>query len=148
MRSLALISSICGEREREKKVNDVRKAVHVMEWACTCRSTLSKQKPTRSLQEYIESFDQTTLVETASILSIEAGNLLQEHTTALFGDLQVLQKEMMDAIGDRPAGGAQVRESSCSGARQSTLYFKPLNVYVLVSLPSPSRPIDRISSRN
>ncbi|KAK3252577.1 hypothetical protein CYMTET_38135 [Cymbomonas tetramitiformis] len=53
-----------------------------------------------SLKEYIESFDQEKLVETASLLSIESVALVQEYESVLFGNLQKLQQEMMDVVGE------------------------------------------------
>jgi len=53
-----------------------------------------------SLKEYVEAFDQATLVETARILSIEAAALVERQTHALFGDVQELKKQMQSAVGD------------------------------------------------
>mmetsp|Transcript_13409 Transcript_13409/g.48794 ORF Transcript_13409/g.48794 Transcript_13409/m.48794 type:complete len:442 (-) Transcript_13409:104-1429(-) len=58
----------------------------------------SKRRPT--LREYVESFDQATMIETASVMSMEGVMLLQEYTTELYGDLNVLQRQMSDAVGN------------------------------------------------
>ena len=58
----------------------------------------SKRRPT--LREYVESFDQATMMETASVMSMEGVMLLQEYTTELYGDLNVLQRQMAEAVGN------------------------------------------------
>ena len=52
------------------------------------------------LQEYVESFDQETLVQTANIVSAEAAVLVERQSTALFGSIQDLQAEMQAAVGE------------------------------------------------
>eukprot|EP00467_Chlorarachnion_reptans_P025868 CAMPEP_0114497164 /NCGR_PEP_ID=MMETSP0109-20121206/6168_1 /TAXON_ID=29199 /ORGANISM="Chlorarachnion reptans, Strain CCCM449" /LENGTH=395 /DNA_ID=CAMNT_0001674507 /DNA_START=190 /DNA_END=1374 /DNA_ORIENTATION=- len=52
-----------------------------------------------SLKEYIERFDQRTLIQSASLMSQEAAILLQEYQYALFGNIRELQREMAVAIG-------------------------------------------------
>lgn len=53
-----------------------------------------------SLKEYVNSFDQATLVETANILSIESASLVERQTSALFGDVRELQQQMSKVVGE------------------------------------------------
>jgi hypothetical protein len=56
----------------------------------------SKQKKDGkpALRKYIESFDQATLRETATLMSREGASLLDRQTKALWGDAHELQAEM------------------------------------------------------
>merc|ERR1712003_126145 len=56
-------------------------------------------KPKSKLQEYIETFDQQTLQETAQILSKEGSTLVERQTRGLFGDINELQEEIKRALG-------------------------------------------------
>ena len=47
-----------------------------------------------ALRKYIETFDQQTMRDTATIMSREGASLLDRQTKALWGDVQELQKEM------------------------------------------------------
>jgi hypothetical protein len=47
-----------------------------------------------ALRKYIEGFDQTTMVETARVVSAEGAGLVERQTTALFGDIKALTKQM------------------------------------------------------
>merc|ERR1712174_68993 len=62
-------------------------------------------KPKSKLQEYIETFDQQTLQETAQILSKEGSTLVERQTRGLFGDINELQEEIKRALGGGPWGG-------------------------------------------
>ena len=53
-----------------------------------------------TLKQYIQSFDQETLSQTARIVSMEGVALAERQTGALFGSIDELQKEMQQAIGD------------------------------------------------
>ncbi len=57
------------------------------------------RKPKSKLQEYIETFDQQTLQETAQILSAEGSTLVERQTRGLFGDINELQEEIKRALG-------------------------------------------------
>jgi len=57
------------------------------------------EKPKSKLQEYIETFDQQTLQETAQILSKEGSTLVERQTRGLFGDINELQEEIKRALG-------------------------------------------------
>ena len=46
-------------------------------------------------RQYIEKFDQAQLVETARLVSAEGAALVESQTTALFGDVKQLQRQMM-----------------------------------------------------
>merc|ERR1711871_1912558 len=59
---------------------------------------LAKKRKSK-MQEYVESFDQETLVETARIVSAEAAMLVERQTSTLFGDVHRLQQEMQEAVG-------------------------------------------------
>lgn len=47
-----------------------------------------------ALRKYIEGFDQNTMVETARVVSAEGAGLVERQTTALFGDIKALTKQM------------------------------------------------------
>jgi hypothetical protein len=53
-----------------------------------------------TLKEYVEGFDQATLVETANVLSLEAASLVERQSSALFGDIKELQTQMQAVIGE------------------------------------------------
>ncbi len=57
--------------------------------------------PTKSgkLREYIEKFDQTTLLEMSRMLSQESVAIVETQTSALFGDIRKLQEQMQSAVG-------------------------------------------------
>eukprot|EP00803_Ostreobium_quekettii_P001375 evm.model.scf_910.1 EVM.evm.TU.scf_910.1 scf_910:24458-29165(-) len=59
----------------------------------------SKAEGKPTLRQYVESFDQDTMIETAKIVSVEGAALVERQTAALFGDLKALQKEMQEAVG-------------------------------------------------
>ena len=52
------------------------------------------------LRRYVESFDESTLASTARIVSAEGVSVVERHTTALFGDIASLQRQMQEAVGD------------------------------------------------
>jgi hypothetical protein len=68
----------------------------------TSSSGESRSGPQRSssargrsaLRKYIEGFDQSTMVETARVVSAEGAGLVERQTTALFGDIKALTKQM------------------------------------------------------
>lgn len=76
---------------------DVASPDNVVEPDAAPKQSEGRAKP--SLKEYIESFDQEQLVETASLLSLESVALVQEYESVLFGNLNDLQAEMMDIVG-------------------------------------------------
>eukprot|EP01023_Acetabularia_acetabulum_P050853 TRINITY_DN5546_c0_g1_i3.p1 TRINITY_DN5546_c0_g1~~TRINITY_DN5546_c0_g1_i3.p1 ORF type:complete len:215 (-),score=53.16 TRINITY_DN5546_c0_g1_i3:1199-1843(-) len=51
------------------------------------------------LKQYIAKFDQQTMIETSRLVSIEGAAIVEMQTTALFGDVKQLQKEMQNAVG-------------------------------------------------
>jgi hypothetical protein len=51
-----------------------------------------------ALRKYIEGFDQTTMVETARVVSAEGAGLVERQTTALFGDIKALTKQMQVSL--------------------------------------------------
>ena len=51
------------------------------------------------LREYIEKFDQTTLLEMSRMLSQESVAIVETQTSALFGDIRKLQEQMQNAVG-------------------------------------------------
>mmetsp|Transcript_64946 Transcript_64946/g.205176 ORF Transcript_64946/g.205176 Transcript_64946/m.205176 type:complete len:448 (+) Transcript_64946:123-1466(+) len=62
-----------------------------------------KAKPDKeALKKYVQSFDQSTMSETARIVSREGVALVERHTAALFGDVMTLKKQMQDVLGDDP----------------------------------------------
>eukprot|EP00238_Polyblepharides_amylifera_P007005 CAMPEP_0196574708 /NCGR_PEP_ID=MMETSP1081-20130531/4361_1 /TAXON_ID=36882 /ORGANISM="Pyramimonas amylifera, Strain CCMP720" /LENGTH=421 /DNA_ID=CAMNT_0041892805 /DNA_START=128 /DNA_END=1393 /DNA_ORIENTATION=- len=52
-----------------------------------------------TLKEYVASFNQATLSETAHIVSLEGVTLVERHTGALFGSIDKLQQEMQEVVG-------------------------------------------------
>merc|ERR1711871_798782 len=58
---------------------------------------LAKKRKSK-MQEYVESFDQETLVETARIVSAEAAMLVERQTSTLFGDVHRLQQDMQELM--------------------------------------------------
>ncbi|GIL70147.1 hypothetical protein Vretimale_3398 [Volvox reticuliferus] len=53
-----------------------------------------------ALRRYVESFDQTTMVETARVVSVEGAALVERQTSALLGDIKKLTAQMQEAVGD------------------------------------------------
>lgn len=73
---------------------------------CSSSSAGDKASPdadgparTASLRKYIETFDSKTLSETASIVSVEGIALVERQTTGLFGSIEMLQRQMQEAVG-------------------------------------------------
>jgi hypothetical protein len=57
-------------------------------------------RPRKSaLRRYVEGFDQATMIETARVVSAEGAALVERQTSALFGDIKELTKQMQDAVG-------------------------------------------------
>lgn len=56
------------------------------------RSASSKGRS--ALRKYIEGFDQATMIDTARVVSAEGAALVERQTTALFGDIKALTKQM------------------------------------------------------
>ncbi|KAK9820618.1 hypothetical protein WJX72_012335 [[Myrmecia] bisecta] len=56
-------------------------------------------RPKSALRKYIESFNQETMVEMTRLVSAEGAALVEMQTSALFGNLSVLQKQMQEAVG-------------------------------------------------
>lgn len=56
-----------------------------------------------ALKEYVETFDQETMMATARLVTREGAALVERQTEALFGDAKKLQEEMQDAIGQDAA---------------------------------------------
>ena len=52
-----------------------------------------------TLKQYIQNFDQSTLAQTARIVSMEGVQVAERQTGALFGSIEDLQREMQDAVG-------------------------------------------------
>ncbi len=51
------------------------------------------------LRRYVESFDQSTMIEMARMVTSEGAALVERQCHALFGDLKALQAEMQAAVG-------------------------------------------------
>ncbi|CAK0743020.1 hypothetical protein CVIRNUC_001438 [Coccomyxa viridis] len=51
------------------------------------------------LREYVETFDQQTMLEMTQVVSAEGAALVEAQTSALFGDLKQLQRQMQEAVG-------------------------------------------------
>lgn len=52
-----------------------------------------------ALRQYVESFDQETMVEMAKMISVEGAALVERQITGLFGDLKLLQQELQETVG-------------------------------------------------
>ncbi|KAF6254514.1 hypothetical protein COO60DRAFT_1703295 [Scenedesmus sp. NREL 46B-D3] len=52
-----------------------------------------------ALRKYIEGFDQATMIDTARVVSAEGAALVERQTTALFGDIKELTRQMQEAVG-------------------------------------------------
>ncbi|KAL4444366.1 hypothetical protein ABPG75_012103 [Micractinium tetrahymenae] len=52
-----------------------------------------------ALRRYVESFDQETMLQTARLVTMESAQLTERQTKALFGDIQALQRDMQEAVG-------------------------------------------------
>lgn len=61
----------------------------------------------------MEQFDQSTLSETARIVSMEGVTLVERHTAALFGSIESLSKQMQEAMGPEPIESPQVGALNC-----------------------------------
>jgi hypothetical protein len=60
----------------------------------------SLQPPRKSaLRRYVEGFDQAMMVETARVVSAEGAALVERQTSALFGDIKELTRQMQEAVG-------------------------------------------------
>ena len=53
-----------------------------------------------TLKQYVQTFTGEILAKTARIVSLEGVALAERQTGALFGSLEELQKELMEAVGD------------------------------------------------
>jgi hypothetical protein len=53
-----------------------------------------------TLKQYVQTFNGEILAKTARIVSLEGVALAERQTGALFGSLEELQKELMEAVGD------------------------------------------------
>jgi hypothetical protein len=71
-------------------------------------SSSSGGRKRSALREYVESFDQATMVETARIVSLEGAALVERQTHALFGDLRLLTLQMQRALGDNITSADQL----------------------------------------
>jgi gas vesicle protein len=52
-----------------------------------------------ALRQYVESFDQETMMATARLVTTEGSTLVERQTKALFGDIKALQSQMQEVIG-------------------------------------------------
>lgn len=57
------------------------------------------KRPKGALRQYVESFDQETMVSTARLVTGEGAALVERQTKALFGDVKALQAEMQEVVG-------------------------------------------------
>lgn len=53
-----------------------------------------------TLRQYVESFDQQTLAETAQVVTQEAATITERQVGSVFGNLMELQMEMMKVVGE------------------------------------------------
>lgn len=64
-------------------------------------SLVKKQKG--ALRQYVESFDQETMIATARLVTVEGAALVERQTKALFGDVKTLQSQMQQIVGEDAA---------------------------------------------
>lgn len=64
-------------------------------------SLVKKQKG--ALRQYVESFDQETMIATARLVTTEGAALVERQTKALFGDVKTLQSQMQQIVGEDAA---------------------------------------------
>lgn len=62
-------------------------------------NAIAQKKRGGAIRDYIESFDQELLVETARLVTREGQGLVERQSSALFGDIQALQAEMQQVVG-------------------------------------------------
>jgi gas vesicle protein len=68
-----------------------------MEADNTTSSIVKKKRG--ALRQYVESFDQETMMATARLVTTEGSTLVERQTKALFGDVKALQSQMQEVIG-------------------------------------------------
>ena len=64
-------------------------------------SLVKRQKG--ALRQYVESFDQETMLATARLVTVEGAALVERQTKALFGDVKTLQSQMQQIVGEDAA---------------------------------------------
>jgi hypothetical protein len=57
-----------------------------------------RKPPTPTLRAYIERFDPQTMAQTARVVSVEGAAVVERQTTALFGDVKLLTRQMQAAL--------------------------------------------------
>ena len=72
-----------------------------MEADNTTSSLVKKKKG--ALRQYVESFDQETMMATARLVTTEGSTLVERQTKALFGDVKALQSQMQEVVGQDAA---------------------------------------------
>ena len=60
------------------------------------------------LHQYVEKFDQPTLLEMSRVLSQESVAIVETQTSALFGDIRKLQEQMQKAVGQDISSEAEL----------------------------------------
>jgi hypothetical protein len=87
--------------QTDSESDNLDAAPNISEGASASRSSSSgsssgsspdRKKP--ALRSYIETFDESTMRETATLMSKEGASLLDRQTKALWGDVKELQAEM------------------------------------------------------
>ncbi|GAB4818218.1 hypothetical protein N2152v2_005264 [Parachlorella kessleri] len=77
------------------------------------------KRPKSALRQYVESFDQATLVQTARLVSVEGASLVERQTKALFGDVRDLQSQMQSAVGQDAASMEELMQRVQQARRAS-----------------------------
>lgn len=78
--------------------------------AASENSNLPVKKEKSALRGYVESFNQTTMVEMARIVSAEGAALVERQTSAVLGDIQRLTQEIQAAVGRDASSMDEVME--------------------------------------
>ena len=83
-------------------------------------ASIVSKKQKGSLRQYVESFDQETMVAVARLVTVEGAALVERQTKALFGDVKALQTQMQEAVGSDAASMdelmARVQQAVANGS--------------------------------
>jgi hypothetical protein len=90
-------------------------------------SSLVKKKR-GALREYVESFDQETMMATARLVTTEGSTLVERQTKALFGDVKALQSQMQEVIGQDAASVEELMQRVQQAVADNTVEVVDMTV--------------------
>lgn len=73
------------------------------------------------LRQYVERFDQQTLLETARVVSLEGAAVIEHQVNALFGDIKELQAQMQRAVGEDASSMDEVMQRIQSAVAEGSV---------------------------